>query len=91
MSKKVINYIKGLIFNKSFNHKGEIDKGIILANIDPEKKEFKPETEIRINKNFSVEHQIFNTLPLPQNNSEDEIQASKIEEEQIRILLSNPI
>ena len=80
---KVINDIRGLIFNKTFNPKGQIDKGVILANIDPEKKEFKPETEISINKNFSVAHQKFNTFPLPQKKSAAEIQASEIEEAQI--------
>ena len=80
---KVINDIRGLIFNKTFNPKGQIDKGVILANIDPEKKEFKPETEISINKNFSVVHQRFNTFPLPQKKSAAEIQATEVEEAQI--------
>lgn len=65
---RVINDISGLIFNISFNPKGQINKGVILANIDPEKKEFKPETEININNNFSVIKQKFNTLPLPKKN-----------------------
>ena len=80
---KVINDIRGLIFNKTFNPKGQIDKGVILANIDPDKKEFKPETEISINKNFSVAHQRFNTFPLPQKKSAAEIQATEVEEAQI--------
>jgi len=80
---KVINDIRGLIFNKTFNPKGQIDKGVILANIDPDKKEFKPETEISINKNFSVVHQRFNTFPLPQKKSAAEIQATEVEEAQI--------
>ena len=37
----IINDLSGLIFNPSFNPKGEIDKGIISANMDPEKKELK--------------------------------------------------
>ena len=80
---KVINDIRGLIFNKTFNPKGQIDKGVILANIDPDKKEFKPETEISINKNFSVVHQRFNTFRVPQKNSAAEIQATEVEEAQI--------
>ena len=44
--KIIINDLSGLIFNPSFNPKGEIDKGIISVNIDPEKKEFKNTTEI---------------------------------------------
>ena len=80
---KVINDIRGLIFNPNFNPKGQIDKGVILANIDPKTKEFKPETEISINSKFSVTHQKFNTLPLPQKKSAAEIKASEAEEAQI--------
>ena len=80
---KVINDIRGLIFNPSFNPKGQIDKGVILANIDPKSKEFKADTEISINKNFSVTHQKFNTMPLPQKKTAAEIKASEVEEAQI--------
>ena len=54
-----------------------------MANIDPKTKEFKPETEISINSKFSVTHQKFNTLPLPQKKSAAEIKASEAEEAQI--------
>ena len=37
---KIIKDIRGLILNPSFNMKGQIDKGVILANIDPKTKEF---------------------------------------------------
>ena len=80
---KVIYDIRGLIFNPNYNTKGQIDKGVILADIDPKTKEFKPSTEISINMNFSVSHQKFNTLPLPQKKTAAEIKASEIEEAQI--------
>ena len=82
-AQKIINDIRGLILNPSFNMKGQIDKGVILANIDPKTKEFKPETEISINKNFSVNHQKFNTLPLPLKKTAAELKASEAEEAQI--------
>jgi hypothetical protein len=80
---KVINDVRGLILNPSFNMKGQIDKGVILANIDPKTKEFKPETQISINMNFSVTHQKFNTLPLPLKKTAAELKASEAEEAQI--------
>ena len=76
----VINDIIGLIFNPSFNPKGKIDKGVILANIDTQTKEFKADTEISINKNFVVTHQKFNTMPLTKKKSETETKTSEIEE-----------
>ena len=72
-----------MIFNPNYNVKGQIDKGVILADIDAKTKEFKPTTEISINMNFSVSHQKFNTLPLPQKKTAAEIKASEIEEAQI--------
>ena len=81
----IINGLSGLIFNPSFNPKGEIDKGIISANIDPEKKEFKNTTEISINKIFSLTKLRFNTLPLTSKKTENEIQEkSNKEEEQLK-------
>ena len=80
---KVLYDITGLIFNPNYNIKGQIDKGVISADIDPKTKEFKPTTEISINMNFSVSHQKFNTLPLPQKKTAAEIKASEIEEAQI--------
>ena len=81
--KKVIYDIRGLIFNPSFNPKGTTDKGVILSNIDEKTKELKPSTEISINRKFSVNRQKFNTLPLPQKKTADEIKASEMEEAQI--------
>ena len=62
--KIIIKDINGLIFNPSFNPKCEMDKGIILADINPENKEFKDTTIICINKDFIVNQLKFNTLPL---------------------------
>ena len=80
---KVIYDIRGLIFNPSFNPKGGVDKGVIVADIDQQTKEFKSSTQISINKNFKVNHQKFNTLPLPQKKTAAEVKASEIEEAQI--------
>ena len=80
----LISDIQGLIFNTTFNPKGQIDKGVILANIDPATKEFKPTTEVSINKNFSSTRQKFNTISLPQKKSASEIQ--KNEEEEAKII-----
>ena len=55
--------IIGLIFNSTFNPNDKINKGIILANIDPVKQELQENTEISINLNFRVIQQKFNTLP----------------------------
>ena len=79
----LINDIRGLLFNPSFNPKSEIDKGVILADIDPKSKEFKPTTEISLNLNFSVNHPRFITLPLPLKKTEAEIKQSEMEEAQI--------
>ena len=81
--KKVIYDIRGLIFNPTFNPKGSIDKGVILADIDEQSKEFKTSTVISINKNFSINRQKFQTSPLAQKKTADEIKATEIEEAQI--------
>ena len=62
--KLIVKEINRLIFNSNFNPNSELNKGIILANINPTTKEFKPTTEISINKNFNTTKNIFNTLPL---------------------------
>ena len=76
--------IQGLIFNISFNPKGLLDKGVILANIDPKTKEFKPSTEISINMNFTSTRPKFNTISLPQKKTASELQ--KNEEEEAKII-----
>ena len=55
--------IIGLIFNPNFNPNDEINKGIILADVDPVKQELQEDTEITINKIFSIAQQRFSTLP----------------------------
>ena len=55
--------LSGLIFNPSFNDDYKSDKGIILADIDQEKKELKDNTEISINKELIISKKEFNTLP----------------------------
>ena len=78
--KIVLNDINGLIFNPSFNPKSEINKGVILADIDSETKEFQNTTEISINKNFLVTQLRFNTLPLLNKKTEAEIKETNAEE-----------
>ena len=89
--KIILKDINGLIFNPSFNSKGEINKGVILANIDQETKEFKNITEISINKEFSIIQQRFNTLPLPNKKTEAEIKETNAEEEKRIKLYENNI
>ena len=77
---KILYDIRGLIFNPSFNSREQIDKGVILADIDEKTKEFKETTKIQFNRIFTVTPQKFSTIPLPQNKTNDEIKASEIEE-----------
>ena len=78
--KIILKDINGLIFNPSYNPKSEINKGVIIANIEQETKEFKNTTEISINKEFSVAQQRFNTLSLPNKKIESEIRETNAEE-----------
>ena len=79
--KIIIKDISGLIFNPSFNPKHEINKGIILADIKLENKEFKNTTIISINKEFNVNQHKFNSLPLISKKTELEIREINKEEE----------
>ena len=62
---QIINNIKGLFYNPSYNPKKEIKKGIILGNFEKyiffEKFEFKETDVIRLNKNFDVDIKDFST------------------------------
>ena len=60
----IINDVQGLIYNPSFNPNAELDQGIILANIDSDKREFKETTEISINKDFNPSKNKFDTQPI---------------------------
>ena len=51
-------------FNPSFNPKGQINEGVILADIDPKTKEFESGTQISINMEFLSQKYFFSTLPL---------------------------
>ena len=79
----VITDIHGLVFNPSYNPKGEPEKGVIIGTFDAVKKEFKENDNISINKNFAVTRQKFNTLPLAVKKSQAEIKENELEEAQI--------
>ena len=79
----IINDIQGLIYNPSFNPNSQFDKGIILGTFNPETKEFKESDEISINLDFKSTKVKFNTIPLPQKKSANEIKEEEIEEARI--------
>ena len=60
----VLTDIQGLVFNPSYNPKSQPEKGVILGTFDSNTKEFKENDNIYLNKNFIVERQKFQTLPL---------------------------
>ena len=63
--------IKGLIYNKSFNHDFLYDKGVIIC-INNKTENFKDEDEFKINKNFTSSSFKFNTLPMSKKKTEEE-------------------
>ena len=63
--------IKGLIYNKSFNHDFLYDKGVIIS-INNKTENFKDEDEFKINKNFTSSSFKFNTLPMPKKKTDEE-------------------
>ena len=71
--KELLNDIQGLVFNTSFNIKGQADKGIILKVSNPKSKEFTEADEIIINTNFIPPRIKINTIPLPKKKTENEI------------------
>ena len=89
--KIILNDISGLVFNPSFNPKREVNNGVILADIDPETKEFQNTTEISINKGFLITQLRFNTLPLSNKKTEDEIKETNAEEAKIIKIYENNI
>ena len=60
----VLTDIQGLVFNPTYNPKSLPEKGVILGTFDANTKEFKENDNIYLNKNFIVERQKFQTLPL---------------------------
>ena len=78
----VIDDIRGLVFNPSFNPQGQTEKGVIIGSFD-QNKGFKETDTITINKNFFVSRQRFNTLPQPVKKSADEIRKNEEEEAKI--------
>ena len=76
----VLTDIQGLVFNPSYNPKSQPEKGVILGTFDSNTKEFKENDNIYLNKNFIVEKQKFQTLPLNVKKTASEIK--EIEEEE---------
>jgi DNA-binding MarR family transcriptional regulator len=79
----VIKDIHGLVFNPSFNPKGQTEKGVIIGTFDPKEKYFKKTDTITINKNFTVSRQKFITLPQSVKKSDAETKENEKEEAQI--------
>ncbi len=79
----IINDMSGLVYNPSFNKKGESNKGIILGNFDEKSKEFKEGNEIYLNTKFTNNTLKFSTLSLTTKKSEKEVKETELEEAQI--------
>ena len=80
----ILKDIPGLIYNPSFNPKGEKDKGLLLGNFNTETKEFTLNDEIEFNYKFFYEKQKFITLPLMKSKTSQQL---KDEEEINRIAI----
>ena len=80
----ILKDIPGLIFNPSFNPKGEKDKGLIIGNFNTETKEFTSNDEIEFNHKFFFEKQKFITLPLIKAKTSEQL---KEEEENEKIFI----
>ena len=87
----IINDIKGLIYNPSFNPHAQYDKGIILSNFNQETKEFKKTDIIKINEKFSCSRIKFNTFPLTLKDSKSENNEEKENEKIIQKYQNNII
>ena len=75
----ILTDIHGLVFNPSYNPKGQPEKGVILGTFNAKAKEFKENDNININKNFSVSHLKFNTLPLAIKKTDAEVKKIEFE------------
>ena len=88
----MITDISGLVFNQSFNPKGEKNKGLIIGEFNEETKQFKPNDEIEFNKNFSISQKKFNTLPLNIKKNDEELEKEDKENEiQTRLWENNQL
>ena len=79
----IINDIKGLVYNPIFNPHAQADKGIILGNLEGEKKDFKESDKIIINKDFMCSKIRFSTIPLKQKKTNSEKKEEELEDSQI--------
>ena len=89
----ILKDIPGLIYNPSFNPKGEREKGLILGNFDTVVKDFKPNDEIEFNHKFFLEKLKFNTLPIktPQQIKEEEEKEMELDRETQDILIKETL
>lgn len=79
----VITDIHGLVYNPNFNPQGDPNKGIIIGTFNAQTKEFKESDTIEINKNFVISKIKFNTLPLPQKKTQEQVKLQEVEEAKI--------
>ena len=79
----VITDIHGLVYNPNFNPHGDPNKGIIVGTFNAQTKEFKESDTIEINKNFVISKIKFNTLPLPQKKTQEQVKLQEVEEAKI--------
>ena len=79
----VITDIHGLVYNPNFNPQGDPNKGIIVGTFNAQTKEFKESDTIEINENFVISKIKFNTLPLPQKKTQEQVKLQEVEEAKI--------
>jgi len=79
----VITDIHGLVYNPNFNPQRDPNKGIIVGTFNAQTKEFKESDTIEINKNFVISKIKFNTLPLPQKKTQEQVKLQEVEEAKI--------
>ena len=72
-----------MVYNPNFNPQGDPNKGIIVGTFNAQTKEFKESDTIEINKNFVISKIKFNTLPLPQKKTQEQVKLQEVEEAKI--------
>jgi DNA-binding MarR family transcriptional regulator len=65
------NSIEGLIYNRTFNQKRQIDKGVLISTT-AKNDNFNDNDEFKINEKFLCVNKKFNTIPLAKKKSEEE-------------------